>query len=100
MKRMLLALASRAFSIARNAKTQEAIASRAPSLHFVNKMDRAFCIASNATGGHRNPDPIRFSLENLKTMQRVTIETPTPISTINRHKEITVQKVKRREQET
>ena len=52
MKRMLLALAS-----------------RAPSL--------AFCIAGNATGGHRNPDPIRFSFENLKAMQRVAIETPT-----------------------
>ena len=40
--------ASRAFSIACNAKTQEAIASRAPSLHFVYKMDKA-------GGDHRNP---------------------------------------------
>ena len=31
----------------------------------------------------RGPDPSRFSFENLKAMQRVAIETPTPISTMS-----------------
>ena len=28
-----------------------------PSLHFLKKMDKAFSIARNAMGGHRNPFP-------------------------------------------
>ena len=31
------------------------VAIETPSLHFVNKMDKAFSIARNAMGGHRNP---------------------------------------------
>jgi hypothetical protein len=37
------------------------VAIETPSLHFLKKMDKAFCIAGNASGGHRNPYPNQYN---------------------------------------
>ena len=41
-------------------QAMQRVAIETPSLHFIHKMDKAFCIAGNATGWPSKPRPKRL----------------------------------------